>query len=334
MPDTVPFKSVADAPVRTARPAAANRPVGDGSTISLPDGATIGVVRLGSIHIPSYQRAQRTVGSYKKIRNRFNVRLYDVLVLSRRADGTLWVIDGLQRRDAREDLEGPGTLVFARIISNLTVSDEVELFEHLNKDRVRVSKFAMLHAQKEAGEPEAIALFLLVESVQVAGGHLTLSQSHGNRLVGSPDQLARIMKWPDGPSILRNALETCALAWGPNSGTFHGSLVSGMAAFYRLAGEQGLTISRTEMAARLREGRYARSARDITGPVGGVSAKSGGGELVAAVLAYTWNAGRHGSRYKITIPGHLVPFLRSLGMTSAVALNQAAGPDDDREEAL
>lgn len=255
--------------------------------LQLPDGICIEAVRLGDLRVPSYQRG--TVSSYRTIRNHFDIRLFDVLTVSRRADGKHWIIDGLQRYTARLDLDGPGALVFCRVLEDLDITAEVELFEKLNRNRVRVSAFSILDAQREAGEPEAIALFSVVEA---AG--LRIGPQHGAGLVGSPAQLRDIQQWDDGLAIIRDALDTAIAAWGKNAGVFHASVVGGLALFHRWSREQGHRVQPARLGAKLGQGRHAMSPAELINPAGmrGISAKSGGMEVAAARIAQAWNAGK------------------------------------------
>ena len=261
------------------------------TALALPDGSTIEMVRLGDLRVPSYQRGQVT--SYRMIRNHFDIRLFDVLTVSRRADGKHWIIDGLQRYTARMDLEGPGVLVFCRSLSALDIAGEVELFEKLNRNRVRVSAFAILDAQREAGEESAVALFRVVEA---AG--LKIGAQHGASQVGSPTQLREIQEWADGLGILRDALDAAIAAWGKNSGTFHSTVVLGLALFCRWSREQGIRIQPARLGAKLGQGKWAVTPAELINPGGmrGVSSKSGGAELAAARIAQVWNANRGVSR--------------------------------------
>ena len=106
-------------------------------------------------------------------------------------------------------------------------------------------------------------------------------------------------------------LVTANDAWGPQAGTFQGNVVGGLATVYRWAREQGIRIRPAEFAAKLREGKYARTAREIATVAGPASAKAGGADMCGAVLASIWNIQRHGSR--VEIPETMLPFLKSQG---------------------
>ena len=278
------------------------------TAIQLPDGSRIEAIRLGDLRVPSYQRG--LVASYRQIRNHYDQRLFDVLTVSHRADHRNWIIDGLQRHTARTDLDGPGTLVFCRVLEGLDIAGEVELFEKLNRNRTRVSAFAILDAQREAAEPAAVALFGVVEA---AG--LKIGPSHGAGIVGSPAQLREIQGWDDGLGILRDALDTAVAAWGKNIGSFHATVVGGLAYFYRWAREQGIRVPSVRLGAKLGPGsKFTVQPAELINPGGmrGVSSSSGGAELAAARIALAWNAQRKATDNRLHIPEQWDAMARTL----------------------
>lgn len=274
----------------------------------LPDGSRIEAIRLGDLRVPSYQRG--IVASYRQIRNHYDQRLFDVLTVSLRGDHRHWIIDGLQRHTARSDLDGPGTLVFCRVLEGLDIAGEVELFEKLNRNRTRVSAYAILDAQREAGEQHALALFGIVESTG-----LKIGPQHGAGVVGSPAQLREIYDWDEGASILHDALETAIAAWGKNQGSFHATVIGGLSFFYRWAREQNLRVPNGRLGAKLGQGKFAIQPQELINPGGmrGVSSKSGGAELAAARVAMTWNAQRKAADNRMEIPEQWYAMARTLG---------------------
>jgi hypothetical protein len=267
------------------------------TAIQLPDGSRIEAIRLGDLRVPSYQRG--LVASYRQIRNHYDQRLFDVLTVSHRGDHRHWIIDGLQRHTARTDLDGAGTLVFCRVLEGLDIAGEVELFEKLNRNRTRVSAFAILDAQREAGEEDAVALFRAVEATG-----LRIGPTHGAGVVGSPSQLRDIQDWDDGLGILRDSLDTAVAAWGKNAGSFHATVIGGLSIFYRWAREQGIRVPPVKLGAKLGQGKFAVMPPELINPGGmrGISSKSGGAGLAAARIALSWNAQRKATDNRLEIP--------------------------------
>ena len=77
-------------------------------------------------------------------------------------------------------------------------------------------------------------------------------------------------------------------AWGKNAGSFHATVVGGLAFFYRWAREQGIRVPPVRLGAKLGQGsKFAVQPAELINPGGmrGVSSKSGGAELAAARIA-------------------------------------------------
>jgi hypothetical protein len=241
------------------------------------------------------------VSSYRNIRNNFDINQFDVLTVCRRKAGGLWIVDGLQRYSARLDLHGPNTPVAVRVVTGLDIAGEVALFEKLNRNRVRVSSFAILSAQREADEEKAVALFETVESLG-----LKIGASHGAGIVGSPTQLIEIQQWDGGLAILHEALSIIVDTWGKNTGSFHSAVVGGMCYFLRWSGEQDVEVPRKRLAAKLRDTRFAIQPIELVNPGGirGMSTKSGGSELAAARIARAWNAGHKSDGRLVQAPAN------------------------------
>jgi hypothetical protein len=123
-------------------------------------------------------------------------------------------------------------------------------------------------------------------------------------MVGSPAQLRQIQGWDAGLRILKDALDTAIAAWGKNTGSFHATVIGGLALFHRWARQQDLTIPPGKLGAKLGQGKFAMQPVELINPGGmrGVSASSGGTELAAARIAMTWNTQRRGPESKVQIP--------------------------------
>lgn len=204
-----------------------------------PEGAyTIEALRIGDIQVPEYQRGQkRTAGV---VQRKFDPRLMAPITVSRREDGSLWMIDGYQRKLGVESRkEGPreDMIVPACVYSNLSVEEEVYIFEKLNRETVKVSPYDIFKAQLVAAEPEAVAI-----SKIAASRGLAISASHSSTSVGSIALLRTIYRWKDnaandrnhiGEWILSDALQVARLTWGGISGSFSGSIIGGISLLLR-----------------------------------------------------------------------------------------------------
>lgn len=109
-----------------------------------------------------YQREldQRLV---ERIREQFDMVVADIISVSKRADGSLYIING-QHRAAAAKLEGE-THILAFIYEGLTLKQEAEYrlkFNNMRLDRP-LEKF---HAQITAGDPTALAIVRICEEFE------------------------------------------------------------------------------------------------------------------------------------------------------------------------
>ncbi len=161
-----------------------------------------------------YQRATESDKSRRLIRRmveRWNWRLCQPLAVSRRTDGSLFVVDGHHRLEGarqRGDLPHLPCVVTA----HNDHADEADTFVALNTQRQKLSQGDIFAASLAAGDPQAQRAFDLLTE---AG--LTLAR-HGNPVSWKPRQIfcgPRIAKAiaVDGEEAVRNSLVALAEAY-------------------------------------------------------------------------------------------------------------------------
>ncbi len=195
----------------------------NGSAFSQPDDSNIEIrtVRLGDIQVDEYQRKPKRTSV--RVEKFYDPHLYQLLELSERGDGSLYVMDGFQRLTGRKDRDGDGldTMVLARVHKGLDVAAEVRLFELMNTQRVRVGAFDIIKAQKRAGEKEAIDIFNAVERLGLA-----LREKNGVNTVGSVSLLRKIYR-KDGPTMIQLVLAVLMVAWSEDPQAFNAIPLTG-----------------------------------------------------------------------------------------------------------
>lgn len=92
----------------------------------------------------TYQRPLKN--TYKRIAAQFDPLLVGVITLSRRADGTIWILDG-QHRVAAAKEKNIETLD-ALIYEGLTIEQEAYIFSMQNHNRIKVNPFDLYNAGK------------------------------------------------------------------------------------------------------------------------------------------------------------------------------------------
>ena len=105
---------------------------------------------------PAYQRtfSERWAA---EIAARFDTFLAAGIKVSRRADGSLWVIDGQHRVRAWQMVRGDNALIPVDVIEGMTVEQEAFLFSQQNERR-NLRSVQMHHARVAAGDERHLAL--------------------------------------------------------------------------------------------------------------------------------------------------------------------------------
>lgn len=180
------------------------------------------------------ERIQRAIRPrhLRKIRSALDPDAIGVIIVSRRPDGRLAVLDGQHRVRALID-EGRGDyLVTCKIFEGLTIPEEAGLFRRFNM----TSKTSALEDLEKAileGEPEAIAIHKMV----VRNGY-RLSRSPGATIACAAQLRAAYRAQDNGPASLGFSLHVATQAWGAHSDSVDGSIVRGLAGLYLAFGEE------------------------------------------------------------------------------------------------
>lgn len=113
----------------------------------------------------AYQRATDGPSSRKiigRMVTKWDWRLCQPLVVSRRADGSLYILDG-QHRHAGAVERGDIPFLPCVLLSSLTAEDEANTFVAINTQRQKLSQADIFHGQLAAGDPDAIKVQGLLE---------------------------------------------------------------------------------------------------------------------------------------------------------------------------
>lgn len=181
------------------------------------------------------ERIQRAVrpAHLTRIRRRLDLDALGVVIVSRRNDGRLAVLDGQHRVRALID-EGLGDYkVTCKVFEGLSLPEEAGLFRRLNT----TSKTSALEDLEKAvleGEPEAVAIGKLLKR----NGY-RLTRAPGAGTIACAVALRKVYGTKgNGPAALGFALHVATQAWGAHSDSVDGSIVQGLGGFYSAFGEE------------------------------------------------------------------------------------------------
>lgn len=189
--------------------------------------ATIEGLRVDELIVPpEYQRTLDDAWV------RFLISRYDasrvlVIVVSRRGDGTLVIVDG-QHRVAM--LRALGVMVIrALVYVGLSPIEEANLFEDLNRNRRAPNIFDLFRAQIAGNRPDALAIRALVAEFGYEFRRGGASAPNAIQAVGAVEAIYR----QGGSDLLRAVLAITSGPWAEHSEGVEGQMLRGLAMFLR-----------------------------------------------------------------------------------------------------
>jgi hypothetical protein len=189
---------------------------------------------------PTYQRTLETEASktlVRQITQHWNWDLCQVLVVARRGDGALYVIDGQHRLEAAKR-RGDIMQLPAVVVQYASQQDEAAAFVHLNQARKPLTKIDLFKAAVASADGEALAI---VQAIADAGLKIAPHSNHTAWKPGMISNIGGIEKcWRTrGAVVTRIALKALGEALGHTVLQYCGTLFPGIAAIVSLETDGG-----------------------------------------------------------------------------------------------
>lgn len=162
----------------------------------------------------SYQRSTDNGGSralIRKIALGWDWRMCLPLVVSKRDDGSLWVIDG-QHRLAAAMLRGDIPYMPCVVGIYGSVADEAAMFVSMNRARRPMNRLDDFHAAIASGDREAIEIAGLITGAGFTVSRKTGSQSWVPGEVAFTSAISKVLR-KHGAKVCADALQTMQEAW-------------------------------------------------------------------------------------------------------------------------
>lgn len=157
----------------------------------------------------SYQRSTDNGASQaliRKIAHGWDWRMCLPLVVSKRDDGTLWVIDG-QHRLAAAKLRGDIPFLPCCVAVYGSVADEAAMFVAMNRTRKAMNRLDDFHAAIASGDSEALEIAKLITDAGFTVSRRTGSQSWVPGEVAFTSAIAKVLR-KHGAKVCADALKT------------------------------------------------------------------------------------------------------------------------------
>jgi hypothetical protein len=170
-----------------------------------------------------YQRPLN-VGHVRKIAREFNLKAFGVLLVSERANGTYWIIDGQHRLAAVKAMGRGDMRLPCHVYKNLSVAEEAEIF-HMQTQRKAISSVDRFRARLFAGDETAMSINRII---QKHGLHVEQNTRKG--CMAAISAAERIYE-RHGAQRLDDVLSIAVGAWGDREDGIPGSVIYGLDAF-------------------------------------------------------------------------------------------------------
>lgn len=200
------------------------------------DSPEVGWLSLGELHYdwltwgedgqPSgYQRHPLDEVRIAKYVAEFDPYLLEVITVNRRADGSLWVLDGQHRNEVLRRLGK--NVVLAAIYSGLDRKTEADVYHRLNTERKTPNQWNRFGSRGSSGDLKVAALITLASECGFRIG----TADRSLQSIAAVNTLDRIYGWPDGPRLLRQVLHKITEVWPADVIARDGVFIEGLALF-------------------------------------------------------------------------------------------------------
>lgn len=194
---------------------------------------------------PAYQRATdgpRSRQLIARMVKEWNWALCQPLVVARRADGSLWILDGQHRHTGARE-RGDIPFLPCVVQSSLDVAGEARTFVQLNTERQKLTQAEVFHGQLAAGDPNARAVQQLLDDTgwKVVRHNNTASYRAGE-LECAP-MMVKVLAFR-GQDTVRFALTTLRAAYPNKTVRVAATLLKGLFDVFGLMDAKEFTVAR------------------------------------------------------------------------------------------
>lgn len=182
------------------------------------------------------ERVQRAIrpGHLKAMAAKLDLDALGVIIVSRRADGTLIVIDGQHRIRALQESGMGDWVVTCKVFDGLTIPDEAGLFRRYNTTSKTNALEDLLKAIVE-GDSEAVAIDKITRRNDLRIGSIG---GAGEGKIACATSMRKVFRSGEaGPAALAFAIHIGVQAWGAHADSVEGHIVQGLGDLYVRFGE-------------------------------------------------------------------------------------------------
>jgi hypothetical protein len=161
--------------------------------------------RVGDLQVDhSYQRPEDQAKINGWVANGFDPFAFGMLILSKRSDGSLFIVDGQNRNAMLRQMGWEDQLVPALVLTGLSVEQEARIFRVTNQERKALTQLSLFQARLVEGDPVAVDINAILTQ---AGLRITAG---GSKTAFAAVKAAERVYTDSGPVVFRNAISILA----------------------------------------------------------------------------------------------------------------------------
>jgi hypothetical protein len=190
-------------------------------------GADFAHIPVGMLTIDSVYQRGLNANRVAQIVREFDADVFQAITVSKRRDGSFWVLDGQHRVEAVRLMcgEDPATKVPALILRNLDQAAEARIFYKLNRHRLQPTTGDAFKARLVFGEPVAVAIKATLDRHGVA------LRFWGTELAANECAAMAALETLSRSGRLDRVLDLIGRAWPSEVGAYKGRYLLGIDRF-------------------------------------------------------------------------------------------------------
>jgi len=227
--------------------------------------------------------------SVSRIAREFDPDVLGSLSVSRRADGSCWVIDGNHRLAAVREMGWGDQNVPCVVYTNLSYEDEARLFAAWQRTRRTLSPLDVFRAEVEANDPKAMELLAVISDY---GIRVTFTGQHAPNDLAAISAVKNLIR-VSGVQVLRLTLELSRTIWPDDATALQSTPLQGLGHFLmRYRRHENFDQGRVETVMRtMTPGQLVSASQDMR-RVMGVSTTTGYARTVLKLFNHRLTAGK------------------------------------------
>jgi hypothetical protein len=181
-------------------------------------------LKAGQLQVDPIVQREFKPHKARKLSEEWEDTAVGVLVVSKRADGSHWIIEGQHRWAAGLDLFGEDYKFTCEVHTKLSLEDEAMMFLLINNNRTKPTPYDRFRIALVAGHADELAIDRVAQKLD-----LTLGPTARSSTIGAIEALRRILQAVDEEG-LHDTIDVAIQAFGRHAETYDADMLQAIAA--------------------------------------------------------------------------------------------------------